>query len=206
MSQPTTKGPGEAVSKEQFESVRSCILPQLKNELPSHFTYHNVAHTQQVIDAANCLLQKEGVSEADRWLLLTAAVLHDAGFLRSYSNHESHSCAIAGEMLPRFHFTKGAIETICQLIMATKMPQNPGSHYAEILCDADLFYLGESNFAATSENLFKELKAVGKVKTEEEWKEKQRGFLASHHYFTNSAKSLLEPNKQALIRQLYGTS
>lgn len=191
-----------AVSKQQYDKVCKSVWPELKQDLPSHLTYHNYKHVRYVVKAAGYLLQKEGVPREDKWLILTAALLHDIGFLRAYKNHEEESSDIASETLPAFGYTEENIEAIRRMIMATKIPQTPLDHYSEILCDADLFYLGTDDFSPVGDHLFKELQAIGAVKTEEEWDKIQLNFLRQHQYFTKTAIAELEPKKRANVKAL----
>lgn len=190
------------VTKEQFEKVQEFLLRKLEAGLSPQLTYHNVAHTQGVISATAYLLQREGVPDEDKWLLMTAALFHDAGFLRNHHNHEELSCELAGEILPDFGYANESIDAICRLIRITKLPQTPKTHYEKIICDADLYYLGTVDFAATAQQLYKEWEAIGYVRNEEEWTAKQMHFLTEHTYFTATAKSEMEPKKQVHIRNL----
>ena len=190
------------VTKEQYEKAYQFLTEKLEKELPSHLTYHHVQHTRDVITAVEYLLKAEKVPEEDRWLLLTAALFHDAGFLKEYKNHEELSCDIAWETLPAFGYANESIEMICRLIMATKLPQSPSTLYEKIICDADLYYLGSTAFFTTSENLYKELKEEGIIQTDEEWQAKQLQFLEHHRYFTQAAITEREPKKKINIRQL----
>lgn len=189
-------------TEEQYEAVRSMLMPRLVNELPTYLTYHNADHVKGVIRDTEYLLQKEGIAEDDKWMMLTAALFHDAGLLRVYKNHESLSCNIVREILPSFHFSSECIEAICGMIMATQLPQRPLDIYSEILCDADLFYLGTDSFFPTAKRLFLELKTLGAIQSEEEWDEKQLSFLQEHRYFTKTACRELEPKKREFIAAL----
>jgi len=198
-SSSTTK---VSITKAQFEKVRKTVLPELKKGLPVHLTYHNYQHVINVITATDYLLQKESVPEEDRWMILTAALLHDSGFLQTYQNHEEVSCDFARDILPGFDYGEECIEEICRMIMATKIPQTPQDRYGEIICDADLFYLGTDDFVPVANNLFIELKSIGAVKTEKEWDEKQLSFLHQHQYFTKTAVTELAPKKAANVKDL----
>jgi len=191
------------ITKQQYDNVCNAMLPQFK-KLPSQLSYHNFDHILGVIRATDYLLQKEGVPVEERWMILTAALLHDCGFLKAYQNHEELSCDIAREILPVHGYSAENIDDICRLIMATKLPQTPLDHYSQILCDADLYYLGTDSFLPIANNLFKELKAVGFIKTEEEWNEKQLNFLHQHQYFTKTAIAELDPKKQENVMALEG--
>lgn len=190
------------VLKKQFKKAEEFLLKKLQTELPAYLIYHNAAHTKGVIKAAAYLLQREGVPEKDKWLLLTAALFHDAGFLRTYDDHEEVSCAVAWELLPGFGYAPECIEVICRLIRATKMPQMPMSHYEKIICDADLYYLGTGRFSVTAHRLHEEWKALGHVQSEEEWTTKQIDFLQAHRYFTDTALAEMEPKKRGHLRNI----
>jgi uncharacterized protein len=132
------------------------ILNKLKNELPANLYYHSIDHTLEVYNCAASIAKEEGVSDSDLKLLLFGAIYHDAGYLIHNEDHEQLSFATAREYLNKFNYTKEDIELICGIIMATKIPQSPKSHLEEIICDADLNYLGRIDFFGIGENLYKE--------------------------------------------------
>jgi len=74
--------------------------------------------------------------------------------------------------------------------VATTIPQTPLTKLEQIICDADLNYLGRDDFSEISNILFLELKARGFVKTENEWNLIQIKYFNQHHYFTNINKKL----------------
>jgi uncharacterized protein len=135
-------------------------------------------------------------------LIMTAALLHDCGFLRHYHDHETHSCNIAREVLGQFNYTEGEVQQICEMIMATKIPQSPQNYSAEILCDADLDYLGRNDFYAIGQTLFSEMKTMKLVETEEEWNGIQVRFLESHQFFTKTSQNARTPCKEAHLETL----
>jgi uncharacterized protein len=202
MKLSSATGVKTSVSKEQFEKAKEFLLQKLQAELPLHLTYHNAAHTVGVMKATAYLLQREGVPGEDKWMLLTAALFHDSGFLHTYDNHEELSCDVAWEILPGFNYSNDCIEAICRLIRATKLPQTPLSHYEKIICDADLYYLGTEKFSVTAQQLYDEWKIAGHVQSEEEWMTKQIHFLNEHRYFTTTAQVEMEPKKQSHIRNI----
>src|SRR3954453_19007840 len=107
------------------KELQHYVIDLLETELPSHFYYHNKEHTQYVLNAAMQLATAEQVMEEDKLLLFTAALLHDIGFTETVKNHEEKSCEISRRMLPSYGFDTAAIDTVCELIMATKLPQLP---------------------------------------------------------------------------------
>lgn len=82
------------------------------------------------------------------------------------------------------------------MIMATRLPQSPLSKLAEILCDADLDYLGREDFFEIADTLKREWMQMDFISSDTEWNQKQLGFLSSHTYFTESAMVNRDVGKQ----------
>ena len=87
------------------------------------------------------------------------------------------------------------------MIMATKMPQSPKNHFEQIICDADLDYLGRNDFEDISSNLLKELEINQKI-TNFNWLQIQEKFLKSHSYFTLTSLKSREKNKQKRLTNI----
>jgi uncharacterized membrane-anchored protein YitT (DUF2179 family)/predicted metal-dependent HD superfamily phosphohydrolase len=186
----------------QYEHAHSFLIAKLEKGLPAYLAYHNTQHTINVIAAAEKLAGEENIMGHDLLLLKTAALFHDAGFLQDHNEHEELSCKIARKHLPDFNYSAEQIDQVCKMIMATRLPQTPVDRLSEILCDADLYYLGTDQYTANAEKLFAEFKKTGFVKTQTEWELKQVEFLSSHRYFTKNAKIELEEKKQQTLEHL----
>jgi len=171
-------------------------LGKLEKELAPHLTYHNLLHTEDVMQAAGAMANTEHIGENEKELLLTAALFHDTGFFKKRDGHEAESCNIARNYLPLYGYSPSEIEQICNIIMATMLPQSPKNRLGEILCDADLDYLGRDDFFTLSARLFAELQAEAIVKDEEEWNREQADFIGNHHYFTQTAVNLRQKKKE----------
>ncbi len=187
----------------QYHQAYAFIMPKLTNELPAHLAYHNSEHTEGVITSAKHLAMAEGViSEYEITLLKTAALFHDVGFLKAKKNHEEISCQYAQKYLPYFDYQTDEIEQICKMIMATKMPQSPTDKLSYILCDADLYYLGTSQYYDKAKLLYSEYEHDGTVHNTEEWVQTQIEFLENHMYFTKTAKQECTEKKENIIIKL----
>ncbi len=176
------------------------IIDRLTNELPSNIYYHNIDHTLDVYQFVKIIAENEGINPSDLKLLQIAALYHDAGHLIENKNHELHSCEIARASLPQFNYSKEDINTICSIIMATEMPQNPKTLLEEIICDADLNYLGRTDFFLTSKNLYKEMLANGTINNWGDWMQIQAKFLQQHHFFTKTARKLRKSEKEKNLK------
>jgi len=186
----------------QFDQAYSYIIKKLENGLPAYITYHNLDHTINVLAAAEHLAISEKIVGEDLILLKTAALFHDVGFIQNHHDHEEISCRIARKHLPDYNYSEEQIDHICRIIMATKLPQTPHDHLSQILCDADLFYLGTDDYKKTAESLFHEYKKHDLVKNRAEWELKQIEFLNSHSYFTQTAIRERESHKQKNLQEL----
>jgi len=184
----------------KFGEAKKFILRMLKNELPQHLSYHSVEHVKDVFNACKQIAAAEGVKGEDLKLLLTAALFHDSGFLKGQKDHEKKSCQIARKHLPEFDYTPEQIKKICGMIMATKVPQMPQNHLEEIICDADLDYLGRDDFFTIGDKLFSELSMYGILNTEDEWNRLQVRFLESHHFFTKTSIKLRQKRKDKHLK------
>lgn len=185
-----------------FQHAYGALIERLDKELPAYLSYHNSEHTKGVVEAVEYLSEEERVSEHDAYMLKTAALFHDCGFLKGYDNHEVLSCELAREILPRYGYAAHHIDQVCHLIMATKLPQAPANHLQEIICDADLFYLGSESYFETAERLHDEFRAAGVIKSDTDWYKLQIDFLKKHRYFTLTAIKERENKKRENLQQL----
>lgn len=186
----------------QFTDIQEIILDKLERELPDFLFYHNVKHTVDVVTEVELIGWAEGCSDEEILLLKTAGLFHDVGHTVAYDNHEYHGTVIAREMLPRYNYSPEQIDRICSIIMSTKLPPKPTTLLEEIICDSDLDYLGRSDFIPVSNTLFEELRAQNKMGSLNDWNKLQVKFISGHQYFTKTARSLREVNKQLQIERI----
>lgn len=185
-----------------FENLKDYVINRLENELPDDLYYHSVEHTLDVLDSALRIGVSEGIDEWQTILLQAAGVMHDMGFVLGYQEHEKNGCKLAAEILPRFGYTELDVDKVCGLIMATKVPQSPSSHLQQILCDADLDYLGRDDFYSIGNKLYEELASRGIIANVDAWNCLQIKFLSNHRYFTETNLRDREAHKLSHLNQL----
>lgn len=186
----------------RFDDMEDYILNRLENELSKSLYYHNVKHTMDVCIGVEIMGTAEGVSDEELLLLKTAALFHDMGQIVQSKGHEEISCNFAREILPQYFYDQQQIDTICEIIMATQLPPRPQNLLQRIICDADLDYLGRSDFIPVSDTLFKELSEQNIITDKNKWNQLQVNFISGHQYFTDFAKNNREVNKQNQIERL----
>lgn len=185
-----------------YLAAKAYILDLLDKKLSDQLLYHGKHHTLDVLNIAQELCLAEDIGPYDTILVKTAALYHDSGFTISNTNHEELGCKIARDSLENFYYTSGEIERICGMIMATKIPQSPKNHLEEIICDADLDYLGRDDFYPIGTTLFEELKSYNVLNELEAWNKIQVGFLNAHKFWTKTTIARREGTKQKYLREL----
>lgn len=191
------------MTESRFQKLRAKVLDKLKTDLDPKLTYHNLAHTKDVMAQVERIAMGEQVSNANDILLLkVAALFHDTGFLFTYKHHEEMSCSIMLSHLEEGDLTPDEVEKVRGMIMATKIPQTPNNDLEKIICDADLDYLGRDDFMPISEGLKLEFLEFGVIQSEAQWDPLQIRFFESHKYFTDTCKQDRDPKKQIHLQQL----
>jgi predicted metal-dependent HD superfamily phosphohydrolase len=174
----------------------------LEKGLSPNYYYHSINHTKDVVNAVERIALLEGVTDESLFLLKTAAILHDAGFIERYDNNEEIGAIMAAEILPKYGYTEQHIKTIVELIHVTEIPHKPLNKIQEIICDADLDYLGRDDFDEIADKLRRELREMGKIQSDRQWDEIQVKFLNQHQYFTQTAKELRQEKKEINIQKV----
>jgi len=178
--------------------IREHVLEILNAGLPSSLTYHNSEHALDVAKQSMAIAKEEGITNEQTLLeLQIAGLYHDTGFLFTYKGHEEKSCEIAERELPGFGLDKKSIDNIGEIIMATKMPQTPKNLLQQIICDADLDYLGRDDFFILSEKLHKEFIEYDISCNDAAWKKSRIAFLQTHTYFTKSQNQRRHTGKKS---------
>ena len=186
------------IDKEMYNFV----INLLKSEISASYYYHNYEHTLYVINKVIEIGEHENCTIKELELLSIAALWHDTGYIITYNGHEEESCKLARRHLTGYGYSTDDINTICAMIMATKIPQLPQNKLQQIIADADLEYLGTNNAAVKANNLFKELNAVNPLLSKQDWNKIEIDFLTAHHYFTEYCKANKEHIKQAYLQSL----
>jgi predicted metal-dependent HD superfamily phosphohydrolase len=170
--------------------------------LSTDYTYHCLEHTSEVVRYARAIASAVELNEHDFQLLLASAWLHDVGFRSTYSGHESVSYHTASELLSS-ELSIEDLAIIREAIMATELPQRATHLVAQILCDADLFYLGTNTFFPWSTRLRDEqYNVLGRDHTDLEWVDININFVRAHTYFTDFAKEYCKEGRAYNLLQL----
>lgn len=183
--------------------IRDNVISMLSAGLSPALIYHNTGHTLDVERQCLIIAKEEGITDEEALLeLQIAALYHDTGLLFMNKGHEEKSCEIAKEQLPRFGLSNNCINNICEIILATKVPQFPKNHLQQIICDADLDYLGRKDYLVKNQDLCKEFLHYHLISNKDDWDSSRIIFLQSHAYFTKSSNQRRNIQKSVNLQQL----
>lgn len=185
-----------------FQHIYKKVMSKLESNLAPWLKYHSSEHTKYVLAKAILIADKEGISGEELCLLKIAALYHDTGFMISPKNHEAISCEIAKKELKEFGLKSDEISTICGMILATKIPQQPTNKLERIIADADLEYLGTDRFIEFGNRLYEELLHEIPDLNLEQWNEIQYNFISKHHYHTDFCKQHRKQKKLENLEML----
>ncbi|SHJ55215.1 Predicted metal-dependent phosphohydrolase, HD superfamily [Maribacter aquivivus] len=177
---------------------------QLSGNTDPRYLYHNLRHTQRVVDGTKELITGEKIGEEESELLLVTAWFHDLGYTVSYENHEEHSCQLSRDFLTKNNCTPSFITNVCNLILATKKGYEPKNELEKIIRDADSSHFHVKNFMATTELLREERVLISKESiTSAAWREENIALLrAKHRYYTEYAIANWQEGKDKNIKRL----
>lgn len=191
------------MTESRFAELSSSVLTYMEKNLEPKLTYHNLAHTKDVMKQVERIAIGEHIAEKNDILLLkVAALFHDTGFLETYRQHEEKSVEFMFRNLVDGDLTETEVDRVKGMIMATKIPQSPGNALEQIICDADLDYLGRDDFEKIANGLKEEFLVYGVIKSEADWDPLQIKFFEMHTYFTQTCRSDRAPKKKLHLDQL----
>lgn len=187
-------------NKSITEEAADFVNELFKNKLQTIYVYHNLTHTEEVVEAVKKIGNKLNLNDEDLEIVTLAAWFHDTGFIERVNNHEDVSIEIATKFLEEKNYKTENIELIKGCINATRYPQSPANILEEILCDADLYHLGSKKFDLKNDLLRVEWeKSEGKIYSDIEWTKINLDFLATHKFYTKPARKSLSDNKAEMI-------
>lgn len=180
-----------------LEKTEHFVTDLLTNQLDPKYLYHNLRHTQRVVESTQELLNFYNLKDKENNALVLAAWLHDTGYTKGTENHEESSCSIAREFLESQGCPDNLIQEVSALIMATKRYYEPKNLSEEIIRDADSSHLGQKSYLETSELLREELAQLGIAEySSKEWQEANvKMFRTEHRFYTDYAKENWQDRK-----------
>ena len=186
-----------------IEAAASFVRSYFHEHIKDAYVFHNLQHTEDVVESTRDLTTALQVDEEETEHLLLAAWFHDLGYAQGPAAHEERSCEAARTFLEEQEYPEARIQKVEQYILATRFPQKPESLPEKVICDADLSHLGKGIYWDRCSRIRQEmLLTQDRVLTDLEWAEFELNFLRQHAYHTEVARTLFDEQKDKHIRQL----
>jgi predicted metal-dependent HD superfamily phosphohydrolase len=134
---------------------------------------------------ATWLANEIGFTPRQRFVVIASTWFHDIGYLSSNApGHEEQGVFEALKFLEEMD--QDILEDIKGCVMATKMPQAPKSILEKIICYADLFHLGTSNFPGRNMLMRMEYNRLNKkTMSKKDWRKESLKLLKNHIFHTD---------------------
>lgn len=195
------------MTEEQFRilsAAQDFVSDLFINKVDKTIHFHTLQHTQEVVSGSEKMADYYHLEDEDRFSLMLAAWFHDTGYSGGKAiGHENLSNELATKFLNEHNVGQQVINKVIGCINATRLPQTPHTLIEQIICDADLFHLGTSDFKQKNKLLREELNDFGNLGlSKKDWRTKNIEFLSKHTYFTSYAKENLDPLKQVYLQEL----
>ena len=185
-----------------LELVKKFVSQLFTNADTSSLLYHTIRHTEQVVKHAQEIADHYKLSTHSNFVVLSAAWFHDTGMLSGdITGHEERSVKIMEDFFTDKNIDTTIVSTIAQIILATKTTVVPVTQLEKILCDADTWYAGTTDFHRLDTLLWSEyeLKTNHPVKNQIS---KSLQFLQSHQFYTDYCIRQLSEGKKKNIELL----
>jgi len=171
------------------QEAESFVLALLNSKLDSKYVYHNLSHTQRVVEKVIEICEASSFGELDKENVIIGAWFHDTGFIKGATNHEMESVKIAEEFLKNHKFSEDRIAVVASIILSTNMDEIPQNELQFTIRDADCAHLASKNFFEYTELLKTELELTSDQKIKNgDWLNTNIEFLSKKHkYFTDYA-------------------
>jgi predicted metal-dependent HD superfamily phosphohydrolase len=171
-----------------LSEVENYVTTLLGSQLDAVYVYHNLAHTQRIVEVVKQLIENSELTENEAENASIAAWFHDTGFIKGAKNHEEESVKIAAEFLREKKFSEERIQQIQSIILATKMGYQPKNELEKIIMDADCAHLASKNYDDFAMLLRKEWELTGQKLSDLEWLTQNIEFFSEkHQYYTTFA-------------------
>ena len=186
-------------AKGQFGKLRKVYeFTQAYMSANTRHPYHSFSHAKDVCHAALRLADGYSFDSEWRFIVSTAALMHDAYYVIGGKHNEEASAKLAELVLPRMGYKDYQVSWVSRLIMATKMPTRPKNLAEEIICDADLDNLGREDAIQKGHALRVEYG----IEDLHEWYTRQYNFLKGHKYYTERAQELRQEGLKSNVAKL----
>ena len=187
-----------------LEQVKQHVVRYFKSKGDAKLMYHNLEHTLAVVSHSGQIARHYNLGDKDFFVVMAAAWFHDSGYFNGDpETHEARGADIATIFLRDNGADEETIQAVRACIIATQVPQSPHNLVEQIVCDADLFHFGTTDFSERNKLMRKEAELrLGKKISKTDWRKGTIRILESHQYQTEYCRNLLGDKKSQNLKEL----
>ncbi|WP_379090341.1 hypothetical protein [Pedobacter sp. UC225_65] len=137
--------------KQLQEEVKEHVLEYFHTHHDAKLVYHNLEHTQSVVDATIQIANHYQLSDKDFFIVSTGAWFHDTGYFEDAQNHETKGANLADAFLKEKKVSAEIRDAVIQVISLPKCRRNQ-QIYWRIFCAMVISFIWEPQSLKTSEN------------------------------------------------------
>jgi len=189
---------GKEDEQTMYQTLISGKLYAAVDAIAPQLPYHNMEHMVDVAQMCRHYVLREGLTNTDAMVLESAALLHDAIYIPGRKDNEEESVKIAEQTLTTFGYDPKTIDSISNLIMATKLPTSPKDIGEAIICDSDIDNLGREDFWEKAERV----RLEAKIEKNQWYGTLLPKFLSGVKYYTKSAQEHRAKNVAEYLERL----
>jgi hypothetical protein len=168
----------------------------------ANLVYHNKMHIEDVVSAATKIAHHYHLSENDFFTIIAAVRFNNLGFYLDYAFHQGKAAEEASAFFEKKGVDQITVNAITECILST-YSMYPQTLLQKIVCDAEMFYLGTTNFRKQNKLQRKEYRAMNDAEiSKEEWRLKTIKMISSHNFQTGYCQLLLNTKKEEILRKL----
>ena len=168
------------------------------------YTFHNILHTQLVVDKAKEWSSACKLNEQDSIALKLAAWYHDIGYLNEPDNHEEESIRLFLLSIQKETLPPEMTDMVVQLIRSTKQKDTEKRNELEnMIHDMDRVAMGMTNFMEWGQKLRTEWKNLRNAEwTDKDWIRFQIEYLNMTHFKTDHGRQTYGAQKALNLQEL----
>ncbi|MEP6675420.1 MAG: Pycsar system effector family protein [Ferruginibacter sp.] len=183
--------------KTLMNKTEDFVIELYKNANKHHIVYHTLEHTQTVVTHVFEIASHYELAEKDLAILDIAAWFHDVGHLyTSPAQHEQKSVEIMTSFMEEQQGDSGLVKEIAEVIMATKLTNEPSGILQEIIRDADSYHFGTKRFKEMNKLVKKENQLRGLGTITKDWASNTLETLKAHKFYTGYCNDILSEGKE----------
>jgi len=192
------------MSSNIYKQVENYVNELFEVNKKPKLIFHSLEHTRNIVKRAEEIAAHYKLTEREMLAVYIAAWFHDTGHLfTGPQNHEEKSVEVMRSFMQVHMPDEELIQIIEGCILATKRTIEPSTLLQQIICDADTYHLGTSDFKKTNKQVRREVAQDNKNPlTKIEWDVQTLEFLEKHKYYTSYCIELLTKGKQENIENL----